>query len=116
MASHGSTECWDDFIPSSDWSAEVEMGALGRVCIRPIRPKDAGLYATFAHHITTDNRRRRFFGLGPELTPAVLARFTEIDRQKEMAFVAVYENVPLLLGVSRMICNPDGGDAEFAFW
>ena len=97
-----------------DWSAEAELGLLGRIRIRPIRAQDAALYRNFAAHVTMDDRRRRFFSVGPALTPAVLERLTQIDHRREMAFVAIDEKVPALLGVGRMICDAEGGDAEFA--
>ena len=103
-----------EFKLGSTWSAEAELRLLGGIRIRPIRPEDAALYRDFASHVTMDDRRRRFFGRGPDLTPAALARLTQIDHQREMAFVAIDEKVPALLGVGRMICDAEVVDAEFA--
>jgi acetyltransferase len=51
-----------------------------------------------------------------ELTPEMIVRFTQIDYDREMAFVAVTteENDGIELGVARYIINPDGLSAEFA--
>jgi acetyltransferase len=47
-----------------------------------------------------------------DATPEMIVRFTQIDYDKEMAFVAVTETEEL--GVGRYIMNPDGNSADFA--
>jgi len=51
-----------------------------------------------------------------ELTPEMIVRFTQIDYDREMAFVALSENenMPHELGVGRYMMNPDGLSVEFA--
>jgi acetyltransferase len=51
-----------------------------------------------------------------ELTPEMIVRFTQIDYDREMAFVAVSDNknLPSELGVGRYMMNPDGRSVEFA--
>ena len=51
-----------------------------------------------------------------ELTAAQLARLTQIDYDREMAFIAEIEKNggKLELGVSRYAINPDGTSCEFA--
>ena len=99
---------------ASDWPVD-NIEAIGKVQIRPICPRDADLYPAFANRISVDDRRRRFLYAGPkQLTPALLAQFTQIDRKREMAFVAIDEKSNALLGVVRMFTDPEGSGAEFA--
>jgi acetyltransferase len=50
------------------------------------------------------------------LTPAMLARFTQVDYDRELALVAVANagGTSAFVGVARYIANPDGASAEFA--
>src|SRR4029077_18406088 len=54
-----------------------------------------------------------------DLTPAMLARFTQVDYDREMALVALDDgdgakDAPIFVGVARYTTNPDGESAEFA--
>jgi acetyltransferase len=51
-----------------------------------------------------------------ELTPLMLARFTQIDYDREMAFIATLDEdgAEREIGVVRYITNPDGESCEFA--
>jgi acetyltransferase len=52
-----------------------------------------------------------------ELAPSQLARLTQIDYDREMAFIATVESVPgrwETLGVARAVADPDNVTAEFA--
>ena len=52
----------------------------------------------------------------PQLTPRMLARFTQIDYASEMALVAVSEEggEEKMAGVARYAPNPDGESVEYA--
>ncbi len=57
-----------------------------------------------------------FFSDVGEFNHEALANLTQIDYDREMAFVAVdlsYAN-PHIIGVSRVLVTPDNSDAEFA--
>ena len=64
--------------------------------------------------MTTDDRRLRFFGAGPNLSHGFLARLTQVDYAREMAFVAIGKSTGALLGVVRVIADPDYTRGEFA--
>jgi acetyltransferase len=98
----------------SQWEADAEVKDTGTVHIRPIRPEDEALYREFFAAVTAEDYRLRFFGAGPNLEHGFLARLTQIDYAREMAFVAIARNTGELLGVVRLIADPDYTRAEYA--
>ena len=86
------------------------------ITIRPIRPEDAFLEKNFFHRLSERTKYFRFMQALQELTPEMIVRFTQIDYDREMAFVAVTNeaNMPSELGVGRYLMNPDGNSVEFA--
>lgn len=84
--------------------------------IRPIRPEDAEIEQTFVRNLSEESKYMRFMQALHELTPEMLIRFTQIDYDREMAFIAVTEvdGEELEVGVARYTINPDGESCEFA--
>ena len=88
----------------------------GQVTIRPIRPEDAQIEQQFVKGLSPESRFFRFMNTLRELTPGMLVRFTQIDYDREMAFVAATreDGLEREIGVCRYITNPDGETCEFA--
>lgn len=87
------------------------------VCVRPIRPEDEPQHSRFISRVNPEDLQLRFFHAIGTLPHSQLARFTQIDYDREMAFIAVDSvpgNEPETLGVVRVIADPDGRRAEFA--
>lgn len=87
------------------------------VVIRPIRPEDAQIEQAFVQNLSAESKYFRFMQTMDELSPAMLARFTQIDYDQEMALIVVVkEGTPEahVLGVARYITNPDRRSCEFA--
>ncbi len=86
------------------------------VTIRPIRPEDAKIEDDFVRNLSDQAKYFRFMQALHELTPTMLIRFTQIDYDREMAFIAVIhqDGKEIELGVARYAINPDGHTCEFA--
>mgnify|MGYP001485520834 CR=1 FL=1 len=86
------------------------------VLLRPIRPEDADMEQEFVRNLSQSSRYFRFMNTVRELTPAMLIRFTQIDYDREMAFVAVREEggPEVEIAVARYATNPDWQTCEFA--
>jgi acetyltransferase len=82
--------------------------------IRPIRPEDAVAHGEFFGRLTPEDVRYRFFSALRELSPEQMARLTQIDYEREMAFIAVLEPAGATVGVARLVRDPNGGGGEFA--
>ncbi|WP_424814409.1 GNAT family N-acetyltransferase [Roseococcus sp. YIM B11640] len=80
--------------------------------VRPIRPEDAAAQGALFKTLPPEDVRFRFFSTMRELPPAMLARLTQIDYEREMAFVAVREGESH--GTARIMREGSGGTAEFA--
>ncbi|WP_019142688.1 GNAT family N-acetyltransferase [Noviherbaspirillum massiliense] len=85
--------------------------------LRPIRPEDGASHLEFFHALTLEDvHYRAFIGIR-ELQPSQLARLTQIDYDREMAFVATRQREgggTETIGVARAIADPDNVNAEFA--
>jgi acetyltransferase len=98
----------------SEWSIDTEVENIGRLRIRPIRPEDEALYGEFIPHVSLQDQRFRFFSAAPDLSHRFLARMTQIDYAREMAFVAIALQTGALLGVVRLVADPDYTRGEYA--
>ncbi|GAB3280941.1 bifunctional acetate--CoA ligase family protein/GNAT family N-acetyltransferase [Parahaliea aestuarii] len=85
--------------------------------VRPIRPEDAAMERRFVDGLSSESRYFRFmYGMG-DITPAMLARFTQIDYDREMALVVVENDdseAAAIKAVARYVANPGGESCEFA--
>lgn len=85
--------------------------------LRPIRPEDSEEHVRFVQALDPVDVRMRFFIHMRELQPSQLARLTQIDYDREMAFIAVRQRddgSDETLGVVRGVADPDNHAAEFA--
>ncbi|MDB5397593.1 MAG: family N-acetyltransferase [Rhodospirillales bacterium] len=93
------------------------------VVIRPIRPEDAPALQRYIENLDPSTVRARFFETMKRLSPAMLARLTQIDYAREMAFVAIdKEKTPIdadpqeetFCGVGRVIIPAFGTKGIYA--
>jgi acetyltransferase len=91
--------------------SEIEHGGE-KLRIRPIRPEDEALLMAFTGHLTPEDVRLRFFGPIREMSHEMAARLTQIDYDREMAFLLL--DGKHLLGVGRLAADPGFEQAEFA--
>ncbi|QLA17613.1 bifunctional acetate--CoA ligase family protein/GNAT family N-acetyltransferase [Desulfolutivibrio sulfoxidireducens] len=88
-----------------------------KVLLRPIRPEDEPAHFEFFKRLSPEDLRFRFFGVVRELSHMEMARLTQIDYEREMAFIATApgdDGKPETLGVVRASTKPDNSSAEFA--
>ena len=86
------------------------------IVLRPIRPEDGEQHRAFLASLSPEDIRHRVFMRARDLSPTQFGRLTQIDYDREMAFVAVAEEGgrARTLGVVRAIADPDNRVAAFA--
>ncbi|MEJ0097208.1 MAG: bifunctional acetate--CoA ligase family protein/GNAT family N-acetyltransferase [Bauldia sp.] len=98
----------------SAWEKRVRTLTGRELNLRPIRPEDARLYPDFTDKLEGRDLRLRVLAPRKFFAHDFLARLTQIDYAREMAFVALDPESGALLGVSRLVADPDYTRAEYA--
>ncbi len=97
----------------TEWEKTLQLSGLVSIQLRPIRPEDETLYTAFFAKVDSADVRLRFFQPKVGLSHRFLARLTQIDYAREMAFVAISKDTGELLGVARFVADPDFVAGEF---
>jgi acetyltransferase len=88
-----------------------------RLMLRPIRPEDENTLGDLLNSLAAEDSRMRFFDTMRKLPRTQLARFTQIDYEREMSLVAIERDADgreRSLGEVRLVADPDNVVAEFA--
>lgn len=93
---------------------EIETQRGGRYALRPIRPEDENALVDMLRRSSKEDVRLRFFNTIQNFDHAFAARLTQIDYDREMAFVAMPPGEASIVGVVRLLATPDKEDAELA--
>ena len=98
----------------NQWERWTETADGERILIRPIRPADEHLYGAFVDRLSPEDIRFRFLAPRKEFSHKAVARFTQIDYSRAMAFVAVDKDETQLYGIARLAADPDYSKGEYA--
>jgi acetyltransferase len=98
----------------SQWQRHLEVKEGWRIFARPIRPEDEPQIHELLRHVTTQDLRLRFFGPMKEFTHEFIARLTQLDYARAMAFVAFDEATDELVGVVRIHSDSLYENGEYA--
>lgn len=84
--------------------------------IRPIIPEDAELFVELFNTLSPTSIYYRFFRAMKQLSHKMLARFTQVDYDREISMVAIDEDSgeEKMIGVSQVFIHPDGKHGEFS--
>jgi acetyltransferase len=98
-----------ELVETIDWQGRA-------LTLRPIRPEDEAQHLAFLAQLDPVDIRMRIFYSRRSIEHSELARLTQVDYEREMAFIAT---APLpdggeeTLAVVRAVCDPNNHDAEF---
>jgi acetyltransferase len=85
-----------------------------KVLARPIRPEDEPLIHDFLRHVTIEDLRLRFLAPMKHFSHEFIARLTQLDYARAMAFVAFDEASGELAGVVRLHSDSIYETGEYA--
>jgi acetyltransferase len=98
----------------SQWQRHLEVKDGWRVFARPIRPEDEPQIHEFLHRVSSQDLRLRFFAPMKEFSHEFIARLTQLDYARAMAFVAFDEATNELVGVVRIHSDSIYQNGEYA--
>ncbi|HLZ01169.1 MAG TPA: bifunctional acetate--CoA ligase family protein/GNAT family N-acetyltransferase [Bradyrhizobium sp.] len=98
----------------SQWQRCLETRDGRRFLARPIRPEDEPAIHELLRHVSPTDLRLRFFAPMKQFTHEFIARLTQLDYARAMAFVALDENTNEIVGVVRIHSDSNYENAEYA--
>jgi acetyltransferase len=98
----------------TQWERHIEIKDGWRVFVRPMRPEDEPTIHEFLHHVTPNDLRLRFFAPMKEFTHEFIARLTQLDYARAMAFIAFDEATHEMVGVVRIHSDSIYETGEYA--
>ncbi len=97
-----------------EWERPMTLRDGTRILVRPVRPEDEPLYGPFFAAVTAQDLRLRFFAPLKDFGHAFVARLTQIDYARAMAFIAIEETTGNMLGVVRLHADANYVTGEYA--
>ncbi|MCW2600837.1 MAG: CoA-binding domain protein [Frankiales bacterium] len=96
----------------SHWEADVVLADGGTVHLRPISPDDADRLRAMHSRLSPDTVYMRFFSMVRTLPAREVERFTHVDHDDRVAFIALLRDE--MVAVARYDRSPGTADAEVA--
>ena len=93
---------------------QVRLKDGSALMLRPIRPDDADREHAFVAKLSDASRYSRFQHSMTALSAEMIARFTQLDYDREMALLLLVPGIDEIAGVARYYPNVDRVSAEFA--
>lgn len=97
-----------------EWERWDVLKDGSRVFVRPIKPDDEAIYPEFFTEVTEEDLRLRFFSAVRDFSHAFIARLTQLDYRRAMAFGAFEDDTSRLLGVVRVHADANHHAGEYA--
>ncbi|MBU0638434.1 MAG: bifunctional acetate--CoA ligase family protein/GNAT family N-acetyltransferase [Planctomycetes bacterium] len=100
-----------------DLEETIRLPSGEEVFVHPIRPEDQPAHERFTARLTQEDLRLRLLGVTRDIPPSEMARLTQIDYDREMAFIATADDETgerETLAVVRTVGSSDNTKADFA--
>ncbi len=97
-----------------EWERRATLADGRRLFVRPLRPEDEPMVHAFFGKVTTEDLRLRFFAPVKNFSHTFIARLTQLDYGRAMAFAAIDEVSGELLGMVRIHADANYERGEYA--
>jgi acetyltransferase len=98
-----------------EYIADCKLKNGASVLARPIMPEDEGRFNEFLKSLSEETMRFRFFALFKEMSHETLAKYCNLDYDREISLIAeIQGQVRQIVGAVRLTVEPDGKKGEFA--
>jgi acetyltransferase len=98
----------------SQWEGQLVLRNNSPIAVRPMRPEDEPSIVRFLEHVAAEDLRLRFFHAVKEFSHQFVARLTQLDYARAMAFVALDIATGDVMGVSQIHSDSRYESAEYA--
>lgn len=96
-----------------NWERRLKLKSGDTLFVRPVRPDDEPAFRTFFASCSREDLRLRFFSYVREFSHNFIARLTQIDYARDMAFCA-FDGEDNLVGVVRLHADSEREAGEYA--
>jgi acetyltransferase len=97
-----------------EWERRLAIADGTQIFVRPLRPEDETLLRIFLEKVTPEDLRLRFFAPIKDFSHPFLARLTQLDYARAIAFAALDDASGELLGIVRLHADSNYQKGEFA--
>ncbi|AWM88141.1 bifunctional acetate--CoA ligase family protein/GNAT family N-acetyltransferase [Microvirga sp. 17 mud 1-3] len=97
-----------------EWERVVALRNGREAFVRPVRPEDEEEFRRFFEQVTPEDLRLRFFAPVRDFSHTFLARLTQIDYARAIAFVAFDRETGEMMGAVRLHADANHETGEYA--
>jgi len=96
-----------------EWERTITLRTGRRAFVRPVRPEDEEQFREFFEKITPEDLRLRFFAPVRDFSHTFLARLTQLDYARAIAFVAFDQDTGEMMGAVRVHADANHETGEY---
>ncbi|KLK91539.1 GCN5 family acetyltransferase [Microvirga vignae] len=96
-----------------EWERTITLRNGRKAFVRPVRPEDEEEFKRFFEKITPEDLRLRFFAPVRDFSHTFLARLTQLDYARAIAFVAFDEETGGMMGAVRVHADANHETGEY---
>jgi acetyltransferase len=96
-----------------EWERTISLRDGRTAFVRPVRPEDEEKFKRFFEQITPEDLRLRFFAPVRDFSHTFLARLTQLDYARAIAFVAFDEQTGEMMGAVRVHADANHETGEY---